>query len=282
MKKMEFKGLDYSFECIIDKRNRRLKVFKHHCDSHLALTEKLIEVAKDHELSKIWLRAEAHDWMQYLESGFRLEAIDPHFFRGKPAFHLAYFLETERTYSAHWEGELAILRGALNKAASKTNNPSVTNFQDQEATINDIPQMVKLFKKVFTSYPTPITEPDYLKECMEDNTHFHLIFKDAELIACASAEIDWDNLNAEMTDCATHPDWNGQGLMTLILQKLEYEMHQQGLYSLYTIARSKSPGINNVFKKLGYAYGGQFINNCDICGQFEDMNLWSKKIETEQ
>ena len=30
---------------------------------------------------------------------------------------------------------------------------------------------------------------------------------------------------------------------------------------------------------LGYEYSGRLVNNCDIYGQFEDMNIWVKLLE---
>lgn len=36
--------------------------------------------------------------------------------------------------------------------------------------------------------------------------------------------------------------------------------------------------MNRVLVQHGYAYSGRLVNNCDICGGFEDMNLWAKEL----
>jgi hypothetical protein len=67
--------------------------------------------------------------------------------------------------------------------------------------------------------------------------------------------------------------------MSHLVQELEKEAISLGLITLYTIARSLSIGINGVFARFGFKYYGRFVNNCDICGQFQDMNLWSKPLK---
>jgi hypothetical protein len=47
--------------------------------------------------------------------------------------------------------------------------------------------------------------------------------------------------------------------------------------TLYTIARSHSAGMNITFAKKGYLFGGTLINNTDISGKIESMNVWYKK-----
>ena len=66
--------------------------------------------------------------------------------------------------------------------------------------------------------------------------------------------------------------------MSHILARLESEMRQRGYLCSYTMARSRSFGMNNVFYRLGYEFQGRLVNNCDIFGDFEDMNIWVKWI----
>ena len=53
--------------------------------------------------------------------------------------------------------------------------------------------------------------------------------------------------------------------------------HKQYITS-YTIARSLSYGMNITFAKMGYIYGGTLINNTNICGSLESMNIWYKHL----
>ncbi len=59
---------------------------------------------------------------------------------------------------------------------------------------------------------------------------------------------------------------------------MEMKLEQEGIRTLYTIARAVSPGMNITFSKLGYIYNGCLINNTQICGSLESMNVWSKNI----
>jgi hypothetical protein len=59
---------------------------------------------------------------------------------------------------------------------------------------------------------------------------------------------------------------------------MEKEMQQKGIKMAYTIARAVSVGMNIVFAKLGYTYGGRLKNNTNISGEVESMNIWYKAI----
>ena len=39
-----------------------------------------------------------------------------------------------------------------------------------------------------------------------------------------------------------------------------------------------SAGMNITFSKNGYKYGGTLVNNTDISGQIESMNVWFKNL----
>jgi hypothetical protein len=44
------------------------------------------------------------------------------------------------------------------------------------------------------------------------------------------------------------------------------------------MARARSFGMNMVFYQLGYEFNGRLVNNCDIHGGYEDMNIWVKDL----
>ncbi|MDK2821144.1 MAG: beta-lysine N6-acetyltransferase [Clostridia bacterium] len=81
---------------------------------------------------------------------------------------------------------------------------------------------------------------------------------------------------AEISDYATNPDYRGHGLMRILTSAIEDELKRSGIISIYSLARAISRGMNSALYKCGYTYRGKFINNCHICGKFEDMNLWTK------
>lgn len=82
-----------------------------------------------------------------------------------------------------------------------------------------------------------------------------------------------------MLKAVTIPEYRGQGLLSNLVYSLEQDLTQKGFYTLYSLSRAMNPGINAVLFKLGYKYTGRLINNCHICGGFEDMNIWVKKLK---
>ena len=55
-------------------------------------------------------------------------------------------------------------------------------------------------------------------------------------------------------------------------------MKQRGFQTSYTIARSASIGMNITFSKLSYIHAGTLVNNTNIGGQIESMNVWYKTL----
>jgi len=133
--------------------------------------------------------------------------------------------------------------------------------------------LARLFSKVFPTYPFPVSDPGYLKHTMDNGTCYITAWHNGELIAASSAETDRQQKNAEMTDFATLPIWRGHGLASCLLAQLESRLESEGYRCLYTIARSSSIGMNKVFAGAGYGFNGVLVNNCNISGDFEDMNV---------
>jgi putative beta-lysine N-acetyltransferase len=114
---------------------------------------------------------------------------------------------------------------------------------------------------------------------MLDHIVYFGIEIDKRFIALSSAEMDTVSKNVEMTDFATLPKFRGSNLSGLLLVAMEKEMRSRGIQTAYTIARAISPGINMTFAKAGYTYGGRLINNTNISGQIESMNVWYKSLQ---
>jgi putative beta-lysine N-acetyltransferase len=138
--------------------------------------------------------------------------------------------------------------------------------------------MAKLYESVFETYPFPIHDAQYLKKTMEENIHYYGIFHGDKLVALSSSETDPDYENSEMTDFATIPSYRGKSLALLLLLEMEDSMKNLGFKTLYTIARAKSYGMNATFAKAGYSFGGTLINNTNISGDIESMNVWYKNL----
>ncbi|WP_028865070.1 putative beta-lysine N-acetyltransferase [Psychromonas aquimarina] len=142
-------------------------------------------------------------------------------------------------------------------------------------------EMARLYREIFPSYPFPIHEASYLCETMSDNVSYFGIKHQGRLIALASAEKDLENMAVEMTDFATLPEFRGQQLAAALLNKMESSMEQLGFRQAFTIARAASVAMNRTFAKNGYHYQGRLINNTQISGQIESMNIWCKPLNVE-
>jgi putative beta-lysine N-acetyltransferase len=151
-------------------------------------------------------------------------------------------------------------------------------FLIRPCTPKDVNRMVEIYKKVFLSYPFPIHEDEYILKTMKDNIDYFCVETEGEIIALSSAEKDNADLNAEMTDFATLPEWRGNSLSVHLLQRMEEQVKIEGIKTVYTIARAASPGMNITFARTGYSFGGRLINNTNISGTIESMNVWYKQL----
>jgi putative beta-lysine N-acetyltransferase len=113
---------------------------------------------------------------------------------------------------------------------------------------------------------------------MNENVKYFGIYKNDKLIAASSVEVDRKNKNAEMTDFATDPEHQGNNLSLILLMEMEAEMRKQKIKTVYTIARAFSAAMNITFAKLDYKYSGTLINNTNIGGKIESMNVWYKSL----
>lgn len=237
------------------------------------------ELVKQCGYTKIFAKAPASVEKHFTEAGYRVEAAVPRFYNGKEdGLFLARYYDDKRSVDPASDqiGEvLDIAREKGTLAAELTNDGS---HICRLATPEDCRQMSKLYKQVFASYPFPIDNPDYLEKTMAENISYAGIWQDDKLLALASAEWDRQAANAEMTDFATLPEHRGGGLAKELLRYLERYVRKMDIQTCYTIARATSFGMNITFAGNGYEYGGTLINNTQIAGALESMNVWYKPL----
>lgn len=148
---------------------------------------------------------------------------------------------------------------------------------------DDDQAMADLYGRVFETYPFPIHDPEYLRSTMESHVRYFGIRDDrGRLTALASAEMDCDAGNVEMTDFATLEQARGKGLASILLAHMEKEMARAKISSAYTIARAHATGMNIVFARQGYAFAGTLPNNTQIKGDLESMNVWYKHLKARR
>jgi putative beta-lysine N-acetyltransferase len=261
----------------LDYLNERITVINYHNEHIHLLVDFINNLALRDSFGKIIVVAREKDWQSFLAKGFILEGVNSYYYRGLPGYYLVKFLKKERSISSLLIEEDNILQDILQRPVDTLSFQPPTEYILRAAITEDIPQMVQLYERVFESYPSPITEPSYLYQMLNKNL-FKLVVYGNKIVSAASAELDHEKRAAELTDCACLTEYRNQGLTSQLIYSLEQELIGLGFNNLYSIARARSRGINTVFSKLGYTYGGRLINNCTICGQFEDMNLWVKNV----
>ncbi|HBX22311.1 MAG TPA: putative beta-lysine N-acetyltransferase [Desulfotomaculum sp.] len=210
-----------------------------------------------------------------LKHGFSSEGWVDGFFNGEDGCFLVAYPTPRRCQSENRRELLAQVREII---AGPHKAPATLPDGCTMLTpaLKDVVELGELFTKAFATYPSPVDQPDYLAGVLGKSALFRVIKEDNQIISAAAAEIDISKGNAELTNCATLPGNRGGGLMSNLIAALEQDCLARGIYSLYSLARASSYGMNLVFYRLGYRYRGTLVNNCHISGDYENMNIWSK------
>jgi len=260
--------------------NDRIYLMK--LDEHDApiILEHLSKLASKNSYTKIICKVPKWIAPLFLSEGYNLEASIPRFYNIKEdVFFMSKFLESSRL--------LEVDRGAFEKTSlllkeysQKQNGEERLNteYELRRLDISDVEQITAIYREAFISYPFPIHDPDYILQTMNENVQYYGAIKNGELAAVSSSEMDIKSLNAEMTDFATDKKYFGNNLSVQLLKMMEGEMRKQGIKTLYTIARLDSIPMNKTFLKLNYCYSGTLINNTNIAGSIESMNIYYKYL----
>jgi len=263
---------------MIDEINKRLVIRKYDRNAISKLIKQSQAVCLKHQLEKIWLWAFPEDTAVFLDSGYRLEGTLETSSFDKPSVSLAFYLTPSRKITPKKDEEDALLQQIMSSPL-KSLPQLTTDYSIRLLHEEDCIAISALLSKVFATYPTPMDNPEYVKKLMREDCLFAGVFFFDRLVSLSSAypEKDWNR--CELTDCATLAEFRGLALTERLIGFLEQTL-KDAPYTLYSLARSRSFGINRVFHKQGYQYRGRLLNNCDIYGGFEDMNLWVKSKST--
>ncbi|GAB6181980.1 putative beta-lysine N-acetyltransferase [Desulfotomaculum defluvii] len=266
---------EFSLQANLDLFNRRIWVNEYSFNHAPALRFFLLDLAKKQNIEKIIFPVKEKDLTLLQGNDFQLEGVIKGYFQGSDAHFLTtYLLEKRRTSGSLLEEE-QMLQKILGQ--SREYDMILPNrFSIKFATSQHVEKIAELFKTVFKSYPTPVYDSNYLNEAIQKGDLYMTCYDGSTLASVATAEIDWNQSHAELTNCATHPDYRGMGLNTILLKRLEENCQTKGIHCLYSLARASSYGMNLVFHRLGYEFQGSLINNCHIAGDFENMNIWVK------
>lgn len=261
------------------KNNDRVYLMKLAEDDYPDILEHVDDFVKTHKYTKVFAKTSHHHLDEFLNDNYKIEAEIPAFYKGEAtAFFLGKFFIDNRKTDPNIEKIQEIIDLCKQKEISE-NVIIPEEYKLFKACPNDAGEMAHLYKQVFQTYPFPIFDPEYIIETMESHIDYFYIRHEGQMIALASTEKDSENNNAEMTDFATLPPYRGKGLATFLLYFMEQQAVKDNIKTAYTIARAVSAGMNITFAKLGYKFAGTLINNTNICGQFESMNVWYKALK---
>lgn len=257
-----------------------MKLEKEDCPSIL---EVLRNLAGEEKYTKIFGKVPASAAPLFFSDGYMMEAFIPGFFqRREAAFFVSKYLDSDRLMEVE-RSRLMELGTLLDKNSPEKERKGRSRIRGRKFTLRKLEpahagQVARIYREVFQSYPFPIHDPGYIARTMEENVDYFGVKRGGKIIALASAEIDREGSNAEMTDFATLPDFRGNNLARLLLRTMEKEMKRSGIQTLYTIARLHSMAMNKTFLKQQYSYAGTLIRNTQIAGNVESMNVYYKHL----
>lgn len=279
----EIRARGYKVRVFLDCYNRRVKVLNYRASDYGAMVAKLEFLADANGFDKIWVQADKGDWEQFLRHGYILEGLLKYANRGRTVYMVSKFRSQRRLHSRTLMKEIRLIEEIMARRSRSTPKALPTGYELDFAREGDVAGMLELYRRVFKTYPSPLTYKEYLLSNLHRDAIFRVIRNgQGVVVAAASADLDRQKLSAELTDCATHPDERGRGLMSILLHALEGDLRANGYRCAYTLARAPSYGMNVAFHALGYEFNGRMINNCDIYGDFEDMNLWVKDLREKR
>jgi len=281
------------------KFNDRIYLMKLAKEDFPAIIDNIEGLALTYEYSKIFAKIPAWAKGEFVNAGYKEEAFIPCFYHGEEDVYFLgkYFSKSrikltdsekikdvlqvarekgdERQTKIESEGQLA----AITEKGKKVAPMKLKNgFRFEIADQSHVSEMAKVYAKVFKTYPFPIDDPNYLLKTMQEKVVYFSIWHHNKIVALSSSEMDMEAENVEMTDFATLPEYAGQGFALFLLGKMEEEMQKRGIKIAYTIARALSYGMNITFAKLKYKYSGTLVNNTNIGGDLESMNVWYKSL----
>lgn len=261
------------------KLNDRVYLMKLNKNDFPGIIDKINQLGKTYSYTKFFCKVPFWASPLFIADGFIVEAQIPFFYNNKvDVFFMSKFVNHARLMNLEYS-KFNDLSGELISYHENSNKLEVpSKYQIKHLQKDDADEIGMLYKKVFKSYPFPIYDPEYIRSTMKSHVQYFGVKKNGQLIALASAEVDKKGKNAEMTDFATLPDYRGNNLSVILLDKMENVIRKQGITTLYTIARLNSIAMNKTFLKLSYKYAGTLINNTNISGKIESMNVYYKHI----
>jgi putative beta-lysine N-acetyltransferase len=240
------------------------------------LGEALLEAASEQGRGRVVVLAPITVEAGLRAVGYEREGLMPNFYCGQEdCAVLGAYPDAERSNLAQPEPVAKVAALLERRPESSRRHAPV---ETRRAQVEDAPEVAALLADTFKQYPTPSGDPSYLAEAIEDGIPFRIVEQAGEPVACASADLIREAKTAELTDCATRPEYRGRGLMQFILEDLIDDLRALEYPTAFTLARAAIPGVNLAFLRLGFELRGTMPQSCRIGEGIEDMNIWSRAV----
>lgn len=260
------------------KNNDRIYIMKINTGDTDTLIKSVNELAALNKYSKIFAKIHASQKDDFLKDGYKEEARIENYFNGvSDALFMTKYLSDKRAVLKNKPEIESVIQIAKNKKNTDLKK-TLINFEIIKCSKLHSRQMSELYKSVFKTYPFAIDDPGYIEKTMDENIIYFAAVKNEKIIALSSCETDIKSQSAEMTDFATDPEYAGNGIALELLKVMETNMIKNNIITVYTIARAVSAPMNITFARNGYSYSGTLINNTNISGSIESMNVWVKNL----
>lgn len=259
------------------KYNDRLYIMKLANSDNVEETLGEVEsIAKSNKYGKIFAKVSTPLAKYFGNNEYDLEAKVPNLYNGqRDGYFFSKYLNNSRK-----KVDTSSIESVVNTATMKKKDSVEDSLAStvEELKTSDVDEIIEVYKSVFKTYPFPIFDRNFVKKSMEDNVRIFGVKSKGKIVAVSSCEIDFESENVEMTDFATLPEYRGKGLAHKLLSIMDLKMKVEGIKTAYTIARSKSFGMNITFSRSDYSYAGTLKNNTNISGNIESMNVWYKRL----
>ncbi|SMO76255.1 putative beta-lysine N-acetyltransferase [Melghirimyces algeriensis] len=257
--------------------SRRMKVYQL-SDPVDRMIEKLKKVAYEEQCDKLLFYVKKEEKDALKGKRFIPEGYIDGFFQGEAAYIYSLFLDPKRNRPVDLKEEqrvMEVVKGNRKKAVK----PSLPDgYTMQNAQAKDAPEMAELYQQVFETYPTPMNDPQFIREMMNNQVFFTVVKYHGCIVSACSTDILPLFNCAEISDCVTLPEHRNLRLLSHQFSYQVKQMKQKGVQTLFCYARAVSAGMNLINSRHGFTYGGRMVQNSNIAGRLESMNIWFKNL----
>src|SRR5690606_38206269 len=214
--------------------NDRVFLLKYDPADNKKILPELDRLAKEGGYSKIVTKIHTDNLPDFILNGYKVEDFIPKYYNGKTDCVMASkYFDKKRGKSP--KKLLKTFSGLIDSVNGDSKVMGLNGFSIRKLDEADAVPVTEVLKSVFETYPFPVHKPEYILKTMRSRSAIYFgIWDNDKLIGVSTAETDFDNKNAEMTDFAVLPEYRGQNLASHLLGFMEKEMKTEGIKTVYT------------------------------------------------